>query len=90
MRIEPGPQFQQVVDAEGRPARRGSGERVRRHEIGQVGGQGQQVALGIAIEDPVLTPVLPTGDQRVLGTAERVEGMDDPEPDRSIVGMTCN
>jgi hypothetical protein len=41
------------------------------------------------IEDPVLAPVLPTGDQHMLDTAERVEGMNNPEPDRSSVSMTC-
>ena len=90
MRVKPGAQFQEIVEAKGRLTRRRPGKRVRRHDIRQIGGQRQQVALGAVIEDPVLAPVPPTGDQHILNALKRMEGMGDPEPDRSTIGMTCS
>jgi hypothetical protein len=71
--IEPRPQLQEVVDPEGGAAGRGQGKGVRRREIGQSGGQRQQAAMGIMVEDPIFTPVEAAGDEDVFGTSEGVE-----------------
>jgi hypothetical protein len=88
--IEPRPQLQKVVDPEGGAAGRGQGKGVRRHEIGQRGGQRQQVAVGIVIEDPILTPVEATGDEDVFGTSAGMKRMRDPEARCAIARMSCS
>jgi len=79
MLIKQFPKFQEVIQAEGRTARRYSGECVDRTHIRDVGKKGLQAAVGVIIEDPVFSPVALTGDHLILIPNQRMKGMGDAE-----------
>ena len=88
--IEPRPQLQKVVDPEGGAAGRGQRKGIRRHEIGQMGGQRQQVAVGVVVEDAIFTPVEAASEEDVFGTSKGMKRMRDPEAGCAIAYMRCS
>ncbi len=88
--IEPCPQLQEVVDPEGGATGCGQRKGVRRHQIGQIGGQRQQVAVGVVVEDPIFAPIEAAGNEDVFGASAGMERMRDPEASCAIICMSCS
>lgn len=83
------PQFQQIIDPKCRSTCGDAIEGVSFHNVCHVGHQGFKPATGVVIEDSVLAPGEPPRHQVVLGTAEGMERMDDPESAYADAGTTC-
>src|SRR4051794_16606250 len=77
--VEQASQLLQIIDAKGRTAVRNELEGICRDHIRQIGQQGPQLATAVVVENPILAPVQPSGNQFVLSTPEWMERMGDPE-----------
>lgn len=83
-------QFQEILQAERRPAGRDGHHRIGRNDISPTGRNAAQPPVLVPVVNPILTPVVPYGHQRELPAAERVKRMDDAERSCRIVPIVCN
>lgn len=75
MAIDATTEFQKIVHAKSRSARRNVTEGILRQQIRHVSQKGLKCAGGVVIEDPILTPGELPRHQLVLGATKRMKGV---------------
>jgi len=93
LRAEPVDQIsqrQQARRGERAPAGRDHHERVRRHHVGPSRWQREQLPVRVVQVEPVLTPVLPEGDELEVPAGQRVERVRHPDAAVPIVRIGCS
>ncbi len=80
MPVDEPAEFQEIVNAEGRPARGNLPERILRRQIRQVGQKGLEGTDLVVIENPVFTPSELSLHQFVLGAPKGMKRMGNAEP----------
>jgi hypothetical protein len=83
-------QRQQARRRERAPCRRDHHERVRRRHVGPSRWQREQLPGVVVQVDPVLTPVLPVGDELEVPAMQRVQRVRHPDTSVPIARIGCS
>ena len=82
-------QFEQVLDAKGRAARRDRDVGIGGENAGPWSGQRDQPTGVVVKVNPMLTPIVAIGHEGEFTPTERVEGMSDLERLRATAQIGC-
>jgi hypothetical protein len=85
-----GREIHQILDSKPTPTRGHGHKQVLRHNTRPASGQRCQVPGGIAVVDPIFTPVVPMNDEVDNLSKLRMERMRYPNGTRYILGATCS
>ena len=85
-----GREIHQILDSKPTPTRGHGDKHFFRHNTRPASGQRCQVSGGIAVVDPVFTPIVPVNDEVDLLPELRMERMRDPDGPRHILGVSCS
>lgn len=90
MRRDQSGEFEQIFQAERRPARRDDNHWVRRNHIGPMGRNRDQPPLSVTVVEEQLAAVVPGRHRQELLAAVGMEWMDDAKSSRRIVRIGCS
>ncbi len=85
-----GREIHQILDSKPTPACCHGDKQRLRHNIRPASGQRCQVSGGVAVVDPVFTPIVPVNDEVDLLPELRMKRMRDPNGTCYILGATCS
>ena len=83
-------EIDQILDPKTTPTGRHGDKQVLRHNTRPASGQRCQVSGGIAVVDPVFTPIVPVNDEVEHLSKLRMERMRDSNGFCYILGATCS